>query len=113
MDETRIVDVYGAADIAPGTMVGVQVDNVDILLVNLDGEIRAMQGLCSHEYYNLEEGQISGDILTCALHASQFDLRDGSVVRGPAGLPLITYPVEIEGGRVRLRLPVGSIPVNE
>jgi 3-phenylpropionate/trans-cinnamate dioxygenase ferredoxin subunit len=113
MDDTRLVDVYSARDLEPGTMVMTQVDDVDILLVNLDGTIHAMQGACSHEYAVLTEGELEGSTLTCALHFSMFDVRDGSVLRGPAGQPLATYPVEIVSGRINLRLPVDAIPVNE
>ena len=113
MSETRLVDVYSVRDLEAGTMVMTQVDDVDILLVNLDGTIHAMQGSCAHEYANLAEGELEGATLTCALHFSMFDVRDGSVLRGPAGKPLVTYPVEIVSGRVNLRLPIGAIPVNE
>jgi 3-phenylpropionate/trans-cinnamate dioxygenase ferredoxin component len=113
MAETRQVDVYGIRDLEPGTMVMTSVDDVDILLVNLDGSIHAIQGSCAHEYANLAEGELDGSTLTCALHFSMYDVRDGSVLRGPAGQPLVTYPVEIVAGRINLRLPVGEIPVNE
>jgi 3-phenylpropionate/trans-cinnamate dioxygenase ferredoxin component len=113
MTESRLVDVYGVLDLEPGTMTMTHVDDVDILLVNPDGTIRAMQGLCSHEYNPLDEGELEGTTLTCSLHFSVFDARDGSVLRGPAGQPLVTYPVEIVGDRINLRLPVGRIPVNE
>ncbi len=45
---SRLVDVAGLEDVPPGTMHMVQVDDTDILLVNLDGTIRAVQGTCSH-----------------------------------------------------------------
>jgi 3-phenylpropionate/trans-cinnamate dioxygenase ferredoxin subunit len=111
--DSRLVDVYSVHDLEPGTMTMAKVDEVDILLVNLDGTIHAMQGLCSHEYNPLDEGELEGSKLTCALHFSVFDVRDGSVLEGPAGLPLVSYPVEIVGDRINLRLPVGTIPVNE
>jgi 3-phenylpropionate/trans-cinnamate dioxygenase ferredoxin component len=112
MTETRLVDVYSALDLATGTMRMVQVDGIDILLVNLDGTVHATQGLCSHEENPLDQGELAGTKLTCALHYSEFDMRDGSVLMGPATQPLATYPVEIVGDRIHLRLPIGTIPVN-
>ena len=102
-----------AADIAPGTMLMVQVDATDILLVNLDGTIRAYQGICSHEYFELDKGFLTGDSLTCALHLSRFDLLTGEALDPPAELPLAMYPATVEGGRVVLSLPEGPVPVNE
>ena len=91
----------------------VQVDATDILLVNLNGTIRATQGVCSHEYFELDKGFLTGDSLTCALHLSRFDMVTGEALEPPAELPLVMYPVMIEGGRIILELPEGPIPVNE
>jgi 3-phenylpropionate/trans-cinnamate dioxygenase ferredoxin subunit len=110
---TRRVDVAALSDVAPGTMLMVQVEGTDILLVNLDGEVRAMQGICSHEYFELDQGFLTGDSLTCALHLSRFDLATGEALDPPAELPLAMYPVTLEGERIVLELPDGPIPVNE
>lgn len=110
---TRRVDVGGLEDVAPGTMLRVQVEGTDILLVNLEGSMRAMQGICSHEYFELDQGFLTGDSLTCALHLSRFDLDTGEALDPPAELPLAMYPVIIEGDRIVLELPEGPIPVNE
>ena len=110
---TRRVDVGALADVAPGTMLRVQVEGTDILLVNLEGSIRAMQGICSHEYFELDQGFLTGDSLTCALHLSRFDLDTGEALDPPAELPLAMHPVIIEGDRIVLELPEGPIPVNE
>jgi 3-phenylpropionate/trans-cinnamate dioxygenase ferredoxin subunit len=110
---TRRVEVAILSDLPPGTMLRVQVDGTDILLVNHDGTVRAMQGICSHEYFELDQGFLTGDSLTCALHLSRFDLATGEALDPPAELPLAIYPVTIEGGRIVLELPEGPIPVNE
>ena len=90
----------------------VQVDGTDILLVNLNGNIRATQGVCSHEYFELDKGFLTGGSLTCALHLSRFDLETGEPLDPPAEVPLALYPVAIEDGRIVLELPDGPIPVN-
>ena len=109
----RRVTVARLDEVAPGTMLMVQVDATDILLVNLDGTIRATQGVCSHEYFELDKGFLTGDTLTCALHLSRFDLETGEALDPPAELPLQTYEVAIEADEIVLVLPAGPIPVNE
>ena len=94
-------------------MLMVQVDARDILLVNLEGTIRAYQGICSHEYFELDKGFLTGDSLTCALHLSRFDLVTSDALDPPAELPLAMYPVAVVDGRVVLSLPEGPIAVNE
>ncbi len=109
----RRVPVARLEDLPEGTMLMVQVDATDILLVNLEGTIRAMQGVCSHEYFELDKGFLTGDTLTCALHLSRFDLDSGEALDPPAELPLQTYVAAVEGGEIVLELPEGPVPVNE
>jgi 3-phenylpropionate/trans-cinnamate dioxygenase ferredoxin subunit len=109
----RHVPVAATDEVPEGTMLMVQVDGTSILLVNAGGTVRAMQGVCSHEYFELDKGFLTGDSLTCALHLSRFDLETGEALDPPAELPLRTYPVTLEGGRIVLELPDGPIPVNE
>jgi 3-phenylpropionate/trans-cinnamate dioxygenase ferredoxin subunit len=100
-------------DLAPGTLAMVQVDGTDILLANAGGTVYATQGICSHEYFELDKGFLTGDSITCALHLSRFDLETGEALDPPAELPLAVYQVAIEEGQVVLYLPEGTIPVNE
>ena len=109
----RRVAVARLDDVAPGTMLMVQLEGTDILLVNLNGTIRAMQGICSHEYFELDRGFLTGDTLTCALHLSRFDLETGEALDPPAEAALAMYPVVVEDGQIVLELPEGPIPVNE
>jgi 3-phenylpropionate/trans-cinnamate dioxygenase ferredoxin subunit len=117
MSETprvRHVVVARLDDIPPGTMLMVQVDGTNILLVNHEGTVRALQGTCSHEYFELNRGFLTGDSITCALHFSRFDLATGDALDPPASLPLATYPVVLgDGGEIALELPEGPVPVNE
>ncbi|MDQ3493614.1 MAG: Rieske 2Fe-2S domain-containing protein [Chloroflexota bacterium] len=102
------------ARLDPGTMEMVQVDGTDILVVNLEGRIHAVQGICSHEYFELDKGFLTGDSVTCALHLSRFDLATGEALDPPAELPLAVYSVIVEvDGAIVLELPEGPITVNE
>ena len=95
-------------------MVMAWVDGTEpVLVVNADGTIRAMQGICSHEYFELDKGFLTGGTLTCALHLSRFDLADGEPLDPPAEVPLAIYDVVVEDGRVLIEVPEGPLPVNE
>ena len=92
----------------------VQVDGTDILLVHETADHwHATQGICTHEYFELDKGFLTGGTLTCALHLSRFDLETGEALDPPAELPLALYPVSVEEGDVILELPEGRIPINE
>ena len=109
---TRRVDVAAVDEVPEGTMLMVQVDGTGILLVHTEGRIRAMQGICTHEYFELDKGFLTDGSLTCALHLSRFDLETGEPLDPPAEVPLALYPVSVEDGRIVLELPEGPIPVN-
>jgi 3-phenylpropionate/trans-cinnamate dioxygenase ferredoxin component len=110
----RRIDLLGVDEVPDGTMKMAWVDGVDpVLVVNTGGTLRAMQGICSHEYFELDKGFITGDSLTCALHLSRFDLESGEPLDPPAELPLALYPVMVEDGRILIEIPDGPLPVNE
>jgi len=90
----------------------VEVDGTLILIVRQEG-LFALQGTCSHEYFELDKGFLAADAVTCALHLSRFDLTDGESLDPPADLPLVTYPVSEVDGQIVLQLPEGEIPINE
>jgi 3-phenylpropionate/trans-cinnamate dioxygenase ferredoxin component len=110
----RRVDLLGVDEVPDGTMRMAWVDGTDqVLVVNTGGTIRAMQGICSHEYFELDKGFLTRDSLTCALHMSRFDLETGDALDPPAEVPLAMYPVVVEDGRVLIDIPDGPLPVNE
>jgi 3-phenylpropionate/trans-cinnamate dioxygenase ferredoxin subunit len=92
----------------------VWVDGADpVLVIHNNGAFQALQGTCSHEYFELDKGFLTAGTLTCALHLSRFDLSDGEPLDPPAELPLAVYPVEIVDGRVTIEVPDGPLEVNE
>ena len=64
-----------------------------------------MQGVCSHEYFELDKGFLTGDTLTCALHLSRFDLETGDPLDPPADEPLEVYPVFVDDGLLVVEYP--------
>ena len=125
MTPLRRVDLLSVDEVPDGTMKMAHVDGTDlVIVVNTGGEIRAFQGICTHEYFELDKGFLTagGSVgasgrpagtLTCALHLSRFDLFDGEALDPPAETPLAAYPVVIEGGRVLIEVPEGPLLVNE
>jgi Rieske Fe-S protein len=65
-----------------------------------------MQGICTHEYFELDKGFLTAGTITCALHLSRFDLDSGEPLDPPGrGSPLAVYPVVVEDGRVVIEGP--------
>ena len=108
----RRVDLCALDEVPAGTMKLYEVGEDLVLVVNLNGELHATQGICSHQYFELDKGFLTGDSITCALHLSRFSLADGEPLDPPAELPLAVYPVVVEGGRVLIEVPPGQLEVN-
>jgi nitrite reductase/ring-hydroxylating ferredoxin subunit len=96
-----MVKICDLAELPAGSMKGLQLDDGRrILVVNLDGEIHALDGTCTHEEADLSTGFLLGDRVLCPLHLSQFDLHTGEAVNPPATVPLKKYSVKIENNEV-------------
>ena len=110
----RRIDLLGVDEVPEGTMKMAWVDGTaQVLVVNTGGEISAVQGVCSHEYFELDRGFLTAGTLTCALHLSRFNLENGEPLDPPAEAPLMVYPVVVEAGRILIEVPDGPLEVNE
>jgi nitrite reductase/ring-hydroxylating ferredoxin subunit len=84
---------------------GVVIDDREIALARLpDGTWVAFDDTCTHEECPLSEGDLEGERIVCYCHGSEFDLRTGEVLEGPAEDPLPMYPARVEGGELQVAL---------
>ncbi len=109
MDE--FISLTTISGIEAGGMKAASLDGHEMLVANAGGEYFVADARCPHMGGHLAEGVLEGTVVTCPRHHSQFDLRDGRVVRwtdwqgatlGVAKLlrhprPLRTYSVKVEG----------------
>ncbi len=87
-----------AEDIPPGTCKMGWVGEKTVAVFNIDGQFYATQNECTHRGGPLCEGALWGDTVICPWHGSEFNVRTGQVVGGPAERPIQTYPVEVKDG---------------
>ena len=92
-----------ASTLPRGRPTRVVVDETPVLLLRDGATVLAIHDRCSHRGCSLSEGQVDGSEIECACHGSRFDLRDGSVQRGPATAPQPAFQVRIDAGRVEVR----------
>jgi nitrite reductase/ring-hydroxylating ferredoxin subunit len=104
---SRWVRAMAEAELPDGATTGVTVEGRQILLHRTDDQVYALDDVCSHAGALLSRGDVTGCLVTCPLHESQFDLRDGHIVRGPAHTPQPALPTRIRNGWVEVR---GSQP---
>jgi 3-phenylpropionate/trans-cinnamate dioxygenase ferredoxin subunit len=111
---SRTIDLLGVDELPEGEMRMVWVDTSDpVLVVHVSGEFHALQGTCSHEYFELDRGFLTAGTLTCPLHMSRFDLGNGEPLDPPAESALAVYEVVIVDGRVTIEVADGPLEVNQ
>jgi toluene monooxygenase system ferredoxin subunit len=64
-------------DLWEGDMTAVMVDGEAVLLVNIDGTVRAYSNWCPHQASPLDEGDLDGETLTCSRHLWEFNALTG------------------------------------
>jgi nitrite reductase/ring-hydroxylating ferredoxin subunit len=79
-----------------------------VMLVREEGDLICLGARCPHRGAPLEQGERSDGAVTCPWHGSQFSLRDGSLLRGPATTPLPTYECRVVDGVVEVRHRVSA-----
>lgn len=112
------IEVAINPELKEGTMKKVTILGQSILLARVNGQYYAVDAICPHLEGDLSEGILKGTTLTCPMHKSQFDLRDGHVIRwtDQTGIrltfasrayppkPLKRYPIRTEGDTILISL---------
>jgi 3-phenylpropionate/trans-cinnamate dioxygenase ferredoxin component len=92
------VRVCSVEDVPAGEARRFAVDGRLVAVVNLGDEgFRAVDAICSHEHYYLDEGEVDVDLETieCPKHGSTFDLDTGAARTLPAITPVDVFPVTV------------------
>src|SRR5829696_3936501 len=81
----------------------VDVDGSPVAIAAIDGQWYAVADACTHAGCALsEEADLEDGVIICNCHGSEFDLRTGEVLRGPAERPVRTYPLRVDGDRLEV-----------
>ena len=101
------VRVCSVDDVPEGEARRFAVDGRLVAVVNLGDEgFRAVDAICSHEHYYLDEGEVDVDLETieCPKHGSTFDLDTGKARTLPAIKPVDVFPVTVNDDDVLIEV---------
>ena len=62
------------------------------------GEFKAFTAICTHQGCTV--GQVTGGKIVCPCHGSEFSIKTGAAVTGPAQAPLAPKKVSVSGGQI-------------
>ena len=108
--------VCALSDVKEPGALRVELDDIDIAVVRFEGQVFAIEDLCSHAAVALSEGEVElfkgAPTIECWLHGSCFDLRTGEPTNLPATEPVSVYPVRVEGEDVLVDTEAdGTLPI--
>lgn len=115
---SSMVKAGKVGELADGAMQSVSTKQGEILLARVGDNYYAADSRCPHMKGRLAEGTLEGTVVTCPLHGSQFDLKDGKVVRWLRGTGVLsrvgkvlkspknlqTYRVEVKDDQILIEL---------
>jgi nitrite reductase/ring-hydroxylating ferredoxin subunit len=98
------VELIEADAMWDGEMESFDVGDAEVLVVKVDGQIRAYDGICPHQSQSLVEGELDAGVLTCRAHEWQFNARTGEGIN-PKGTCLLRHDIRVtDDGMVEVRL---------
>lgn len=97
------VRVCHMAELLPGEVQTAWDGDTQIAVFNIDGELYAIEDVCTHDGGELTGGPIVGHEIECLRHGARFDVRTGEALCPPAYEPTAKFPVKVEDGWVYSR----------
>jgi 3-phenylpropionate/trans-cinnamate dioxygenase ferredoxin subunit len=105
-------------ELEDGEMKSVSTKQGEFLLARVGNNYYAADSRCPHMKGKLAQGTLEGTVVTCPLHGSQFDLKNGKVVRWLRGKGVLsrlgraiksakdlkTYQVQVEDDQLLIEL---------
>jgi len=96
-------DVALLKDLPPSSRKVVDVDGAQVAVFNLQGQLYAIEDICTHDGGELASGELEGEVIICPRHGARFSINTGEVLGPPAYEPVHVFPVRVENGVVQVR----------
>lgn len=91
------------AELPPNSRIIAEVDDKIVALFNINGEIYAIDDVCTHDDGPLSDGTLEGYQIACPRHGAKFDVRNGKVLTMPATRNTGSYEIKVEGQGIFIR----------
>jgi glycine betaine catabolism B len=101
--ENGFQKVADRKDLQEGGLLKAEFLGKPIVLSMVNGEVYAIDAVCSHEGGPLEDGTLEGYEVECPWHGSKFDVRTGDVKNPPAETPQLAYEVKVEDDTILVK----------
>lgn len=96
------IDVAAESALAEAGHVIVDVDGSDVAVFKLEGQLYAIEDVCSHDGAEIASGELDGDEIVCPRHGARFCVKTGQVKCAPAYEDIASFPVRVVDGRIQV-----------
>jgi nitrite reductase/ring-hydroxylating ferredoxin subunit len=101
---SKYVKMAETHEIPKNKMKVFKVEDHEILVVNVEGELYAFENRCPHMGYPLYFGRLEGKVLTCGFHYAKFDVTTGKSLGSITDKPLKKFKIKIQNSLVQVEL---------
>ena len=98
----EVLRVEGATLPEEGCAVRVDAAGTPVAVYRVGGRLYALEARCPHVGGPLDQGPLEKTRVTCPWHGSMFDVREGTLHRGPATTGAPAFQVRQEGATLVL-----------
>ena len=99
------VKVASTKTLGAGAMMGVEAGGKPILVANVGGKYYAIGDKCTHRGCRLSGGKLKENgVVECPCHGSNFDVKTGNVIKGPAKNPEPAFEVKLENEQIMVNV---------
>ena len=97
------IRVCASEELLPGEFKIAYDGDTAIAVFNIDGELYAIEDVCTHDGGELASGTLDGYEVECPRHGARFDVRTGAARCPPAYEPTAKFPLKLEDGSIFVR----------
>ena len=106
-EKIEFVPVAEVEDLPNGERLFLEIDDFNIVVFNIAGDLYAIADICSHDDGPLGDGELeSGHSIVCPRHGARFDIRSGKALTLPAVIDIPAYPVRVIEGQIEVGIPI-------
>ncbi len=99
------VDVKKVEDFPVNTREVIDLDFTTVIVFNIEGSFYAIDHLCTHADFGLEDGECEDGVITCPFHGAKFCVKTGEALCAPAFENIEVFNVRVENGVVQIAEP--------
>ncbi len=96
----HLVVLCDTAEVPEGGGIKVEPAGYVLAVFNLGGKFFVIDDQCTHGPGSLSEGPVEDGVVECNFHNGAFNIVTGEVVAPPCMIPIRTYKVVVQDGKV-------------